>query len=80
LVLLYEILKGIKVNWIYVIDNHMIKSKRLTDYCLLYVVSVSGIYHLKIDVKIGISTIVGRVNQLDNVTLQKMGFVCVENV
>lgn len=41
LVLVYCIMKKIKVNWIYVIKEHMLKSIRLSDYWFLYVILVS---------------------------------------
>jgi len=40
LVLMYDIQNMIKVNWIYVIKDHMLKSKRLTNYIFPYVVLI----------------------------------------
>jgi len=39
--LLYYLVNRVKVNWVYTMKDHMIKSKRLTNYKLPYAVLIS---------------------------------------
>ena len=41
LILLYCIMNLIKINWVYIINEHMLKSKRLTNYRFPYAIPVS---------------------------------------
>ena len=65
----------IKVNWVYIIMEHMLKSKRITDYRFPYAILVSKLIdHLGIDTTNERNETIKAVSEIDNSTLLKMGF------
>jgi len=75
LILLYCIMNLIKVNWVYVIMEHMLKSKRLTDYRFPYAILVLKLIdHFGIDTTNERNETIKVVSEIDNSTLLKMGF------
>ena len=80
LILLYCIMNLIKVNWVYIITKHMLKSKRLTDYRFPYAVLVSKLIdYFGIDTSNERNETIKAVSEIDNSTLTKMGFHKVED-
>jgi len=80
LILLYCIMNLIKVNWVYIINEHMLKSKRLTDYRFPYAILVSKlINYFGIDTSNERNETIKVVSEIDNSTLTKMGFHKVED-
>jgi len=79
LILLYCIMNLIKVNWVYIIMEHMLKSKRLTDYRFPYAILVSKLIdYFGVDTSNERNETVKVVSEIDNATLIKMGFHKVE--
>jgi len=65
----------IKVNWVYIIIEHMLKSKRLADYRFPYVILVSKLIdYFGVDTSNERNETIKAVNEIDNATLIKMGF------
>jgi len=80
LILLYSIMNLVKVNWVYIINEHMLKSKRLTDYRFPYVIFVSKLIdHFGIDTSNERNETIKAVSKIDKSTLTKMGFHKVED-
>jgi len=80
LILMYCIQNSIQVDWIYVIRDHMLKAKRLTDFRLPYVVLMSKfIEYFRIDVEDELEESTGLLNHTSNQNLHKMGFLKVGN-
>ena len=70
----------IKVNWVYIINEHMLKSKRLTDYCFPYAILVSKLIdYFCIDTSNERNETIKAVSEIDNSTLTNMGFHKVED-
>jgi len=70
----------IKVNWVYIINEHMLKSKRLTDYRFPYAILVSKLIdYFGIDISNERNETIKAVSEIDNSTLTKMGFHKVED-
>ena len=60
----------IKVNWVYIINEHMLKSKRLTDYRFPYAILVSKLIdHFGIDTSNERNETIKVVSDIDNSTL-----------
>jgi len=79
LILLYCIMNKIKVNWVYIISEHMMKSKRLADYRFPYAILVSKLIgYFGVDTSNERNETIKAVSEIDNVTLIKMGFHKVE--
>ena len=65
----------IKVNWVYIIMEHMLKSKRLTDYRFPYAILVSKLIdHFGIDTTNERNETIKVVSEIDNSTLLMMVF------
>jgi len=65
----------IKVNWVYIINEHMLKSKRLTNYRFPYAILVSKLIdYFGIDTSNELNETIKAVSEIDNSTLTKMGF------
>ena len=80
LILLYCIMNLIKVNWVYIINEHMLKSKRSTDYRFPYAILVSKLIdHFGINTSNEQNETIKAVSEIDNSTLTKMGFHKVED-
>jgi len=80
LILLYCIMNLIKINWVYIINEHMLKSKRLTDYRFPYAILVSKLIdHFGIDTSNERNETIKAVSEIDNSILTKMGFHKVED-
>jgi len=76
LVLIYCILKKIKVNWIHVFKEHMQKSIRLNDYHFHYDVLISKFMHyFEIVLEEELPEVVKPSHEVNNVSLSKMGFI-----
>jgi len=70
LILLYCIMNLIKVNWVYIIMEHMLKSKRLVDYRFPYAILVSKIIdYFGIDTANERNETIKVVSEIDNATL-----------
>jgi len=70
----------IKVNCVYIINEHMLKSKRLTDYRFPYAILVSKLIdYFGIDTSNEQNETIKAVSEIDNSTLTKMGFHKVED-
>jgi len=81
LILLYCIMNLIKVNWVYIIMEHMLKSKRLADYKFPYVILVSKLIdYFGIDTANERNETIKAVSEIGNATLIKIGFHKVENI
>ena len=80
LILMYCIQHNMQVDWIYVLRDHVLKAKRLTNFRLPYVVLVSNfIKYFEIDVEDELEESTGLLNHTSNQNLHKMGFLKVEN-
>ena len=74
LVYIYCIMKKIKINWIYIIKEHMQKSMRLSDYHYPYVVLISKfMLYFEVNLEDETSELV-KSTQVNNSSLSKMGF------
>ena len=70
----------IKVNRVFIINEHMLKSKRLTDYRFPYAILVSKLIdHFGIDTSNERNDTIKTVSEIDNSTLTKMGFHKIED-
>jgi len=80
LVVMYCIQNGVMVDWTYIICDHMMKVKRLTDFKLPYVVLISKfIKHFGIDVEGELEESTGLLNHVSTVNMHKMGFTKIGN-
>ena len=80
LVLIYCIMKKIKVNWIHIFKEHMQKSMRLSDYHYPYVILISKFMHyFEIDLEEELSEVVKPSHEVNNGSLRKMRFIKVED-
>ena len=80
LILMSYIQHNVQMDWMYVIRDHMLKAKRLTNFRLPYVVLVSKfIEYFGIDVEDELEESTGLLNHTSNQNLQKMGFLKVGN-
>jgi len=79
LILLYCIMNMIKFNWVYIVMEHMLKSKRLADYRFPYVILVSKLIdYFGVDISNVRNKTIKAVSEIDNATLIKLGFHKVE--
>ena len=79
LVLIYCIMKKIKVNWIHIFKEHIQKSTRLSDYHFPYVVLISKLLHyFEIDLEEELFEVVKPSHEVNNRSLSKMRFIKVE--
>jgi len=70
----------IKVNWVYNIMEHMLKSNRLANYRFPYAILVSKLIdHFGVDTTNERNETIKAVSEIDNSTLIKMGFHKMEN-
>jgi len=70
----------IKVNWVFIINEHMLKSKRLADYRFPYAISVSKLIdYFGIDVTNERNDPIKAVSEINTSTLTKMGFHKIED-
>jgi len=75
LVLIYCIMKKIKVNWIHIFKQHMQKSTRLSDYHYPYAILISKfLYYFEINLEEELSEVVKPSHEVNNGSLRKMGF------
>ena len=80
LILLYCIMNQIKVNWVFIVNEHMLKSKRLADYRFPYAILVSKLIdYFGVDVTNERNDPIKAVSEIDTSTLTKMGFHKIEN-
>jgi len=76
LVLIYFIMKNIKVNWIHVFKEPMQKSMRLRDYHFPYVVLISKfLQYFQVDLEKKFVKVVKPSHEINNGSLSKMGFI-----
>jgi len=80
LILMYCIQHNIQVDWIYMFRDHMLKTKRLTDFRLPYLVLVSKfIEYFGIYVEDELEESTRLLNHTSNQNLHKVGFLKVGN-
>jgi len=80
LVVMYCIQNGVMVDWSYIIRDHMMKAKRLTNFKLPYVVLISKfIEHFGVDVEGELEESTGLLNHVSTLNMHKMGFTKVGN-
>jgi len=76
IVLIYCIMKKIKVNWIHIFKERMQKSMRLSDYHYPYAVLISKFLHyFEIDLEEELSEVVKLSHEVNNGSLSKMRFI-----
>jgi len=76
LMLMYSLVYKLKVNWIYVIKDHMMKSKRLPDYRLPYAVLISRfLEHFEVDLDDEVTEMVKPNSEISHFTLRKLGLM-----
>jgi len=81
LILMYCIQNNVQVDWIFVLRDHMLKAKRLTNFRLSYVVLVSKfIKYFGVDVKDELKESTRILRKTFFLNLHKMGFTKVGNV
>jgi len=69
-------MKKIKVNRIHIFKEHMQKSMRLSDYLFPYVVLISKfLQYFEIDLEEELSEVVKPSHEVNNGSLNKMGFI-----
>ena len=70
----------IKINWVFIINEHMLKSKRLADYRFPYAILVSKLMDFfGVDASNERNEPIKAVSEIDNSTLTKMGFHKIED-
>jgi len=75
LMYIFCIMKKIKINWINIIKEHMQKAMRLSDYHYPYVVLVSKfLLYFEVNLEDETSELVKSTQELNNRSLNKMGF------
>jgi len=75
LILMYCIVNKIKVNWINIMKEHMLKSRRLYDYKFPYVILISKLIdYFEVDVNNERNETIKVFSEIDCSTLRKMGF------
>jgi len=80
-VLVYYIMKNIKVNWIHVFKELMQKSVRLSDDRLPHVILVSKfLQYFEVDMDKELTEVVNRSHEINNSSLNKMGFIKLDNM
>ena len=80
LILMYCIQHNVQVNWIFVLCDHMLKAKRLTNFRLSYVVLVSKfIEYFRINVEDELEESTRPLNHTSNKNLHKVGSLKVGN-
>ena len=78
---MYCIQHNVQVDWIFVLREHILKAKRLTDFRLPYVALVSKfIEYFGVDVEDELEESTGILNQTSYQNLHKMGFTKLGNV
>ena len=80
LVVMYCIQNDVVVIWTYIIRDHMMKAKRLTDFKLPYVVLISKIIeHFGVDVEGKLEESSSLLNHVSTLNIHKMGFTKIGN-
>lgn len=80
LVFLYCIQSLIQVDRIFMLHDHMMKAKRLTNFYLPYVVFISKfLEYFEVDVEDELQETTGAQNHICRLNLHKMGFTKVNN-
>jgi len=75
LVFIYCIMNKVKINWIHIIKEHMLKSMRLSDYHYTYAILISKFLHyFEVDLEEEQSEVVKTSHEVNNGSLNKMGF------
>ena len=74
MILMYCIMHRVKINWVNVFKEHMVKTRNLVDYCIPYVVLVSKfIEYFGVDLKDELVEIVKPHKEVTVATLHKIG-------
>jgi len=74
-VYMYYIMNKVKINWIHIINEHMQKSMRLSDYHYPYAVLISiFLNYFKVDLEEKHTEVVKSSLEINNGSLSKMGF------
>ena len=72
---IYCIMKKIKINWIYIIKEHMQKAMRLSDYLYPYAVLISKFFlYFEVNLEDESYELVKSTQDMNNGSLSKMGF------
>ena len=80
LVVMYCIQNGVMVDWSYIIRDHMMKAKRLTNFKLPYVVLICKfIEHFGMDVEGELEESTSLLNHVSTLNMHKMGFTKIGN-
>jgi len=75
LIMLHCIMNQIKINWVCIMMEHMLKSIKLTDYKFPYAIFVSKLIdYFEVDTTDERNKTIKAVSEIDNATLTKMGF------
>ena len=78
--MMYCIQNGVVVDWTYIIRDHMLKAKSLTDFKLPYVVLISKfIEPFGVDVEKELHKSIGLLNHVSTFNMHRMGFTKVGN-
>ena len=81
IILMYCIQHNVQLDWIFVLCDHMLKAKRLTDFRFPYVVLVCKfIEYFGVYVEDELEESTGLLNETSNQNLHKMGFTKVGSV
>jgi len=65
----------VKINWIHIIKEHMLKSMRLSDYHYPYAILISKFLHyFEVDLEEEQSNVVKTSHEVNNGSRSKMGF------
>ena len=74
-VFIYCIMNKVKINWIHIIKEHMLKSMRLSDYHYPYAILIFKFLHyFEVDLEEEQSEVVKTSLEVNNGSLSKMGF------
>ena len=81
LVVMYCIQNGVMMDWTYIICDHIMKAKRLTNFKLPYVVLIfKFIEHFGVDVEGELQESTGLLNHVSKLNIHKMGFTKIGNI
>jgi len=80
IILMHCIINNMKVNWVHVMKEHMIKSKKLTNFNILYVVLVSKmIEYFRVELDGELTKIVKLHNEITTTIVHNTGIKEINN-
>jgi len=75
LVLIYCIMNKVKLNWINIFKDHMLKATRLSDFHYPYAILISKLLHyFEVDLEEELTEVVKPSSEINSGSLRKMGF------